>query len=386
MSSQSKARIDAYVSDHLSSTKGLIEELCKITSPTGNEQKKALFVLNRLHSYGADRAYIDDCGNVIYYHGCDNNEPITLFTAHIDTVFENITEIHPRYENGKMMAPSVGDNCANVAGLMKVIEMILNVSTRPQWQKNLLFTFNVGEEGLGNLKGIKHIMKAWHGKIDEVIAVDGQYKRVVNKAVGSRRLEVKLLTEGGHSWGKFGHTNAIAVASNMIQQIYTIEVPKEPKTTYNVGTITGGTSINTIAGDVEFSIDMRSIDEDQLSGLHEQMANIIKKNVPTDTKMKITVLGERPCSQMKSNSHLEEEIRLIRHDFGLETPFMALSTDANIPLSQHIPALAFGVYLGDGAHTVNEYIYLDSIQTGLSILLSFVLSYASNAGGLGNEI
>jgi tripeptide aminopeptidase len=366
-----------YINKHLASTKLLIAELCKIPSPTGNEQKKALFIWNKLKGYGADSAYIDDCGNVLYYHGLDNQEPVTLFTAHIDTVFEQISVINPVYENGKMIAPSVGDNCANVAGLMKVIEILFTISPKLQWQKNILFAFNVGEEGLGNLKGIKHIMKEWNGKIDEVIAVDGQYKRVVNKAVGSKRIEVELLTQGGHSWGKFGLTNAIAIAANIIQQIYTIKVPMEPKTTYNVGLITGGTSVNTIAGMVRFSIDMRSLDERSLGLLEEQISDIIKKNTPKDTRLKVTVLGDRPCSQIQDLSSLEAKISSIRRKYGLETPFMALSTDANIPFSQRIPALAFGVYLGDGAHTADEYIELDSLHIGLSILLSFVLSYAS---------
>ncbi|NLB42406.1 MAG: M20/M25/M40 family metallo-hydrolase, partial [Clostridiales bacterium] len=298
---------------------------------------------------------------------------VVVFSAHIDTVFQDIWEINPVIKEGKIYAPSILDNSINVAGQMYCIKILNDLNL--EIKKPTLFVFDVGEEGLGNLKGIRHAVDQWKDKIEAVIALDLGYESVVDTAVGSRRYAVTVQTEGGHSWGDFGNHSAILYASKIIDDIYNVKVPENHKTTYNVGIIKGGTTINTIAQDVEIAVDLRSIDETSLEQLYKKFMNIIDKHKSDQVRISIRTLGERPCGKTSHNSDLIKKIIETRKEFGLALNFNASSTDANYPISLGIPSVSFGVGIGKGVHTLDEYLIAESVKTGMKHLMSFVNKY-----------
>mgnify|MGYP000849543579 CR=1 FL=1 len=374
-----------YIDNQYDFLYNLAIDICKIPSMTDNEGQKAEFVLNKLKEIGAESAYIDEAGNVIYLYDSGetnpsgtmvNNKPnskLSIFAAHIDTVFKNIWDINPTIKEDKIYAPSVLDNSVNVAGLIFCIKILreLNVSI----EKPILFAFDVGEEGLGNLKGIKHITDEWKGSIDEVIALDLGYKAIVDTAVGSRRYSVTIETEGGHSWGAFGNDNAILYTAKIVNDIYKIQVPVSPKTTYNVGIIKGGTSINTIAENATIEVDLRSIDKTCLEQLYQNFVKIIENYKSDKVKISVRTLGERPCGTTPHDSSLIERVINTRDELGLKTEFRASSTDANYPMSLGIPSISFGIGDGMGVHTQDEYLIAESMKTGMKHLLRFILKY-----------
>jgi tripeptide aminopeptidase len=369
-----KERIKDYIKKNIPSLINLTEEICRIPSPTGQEEKKAHSIFDRLSE---DQVSIDEVENVLYLHNnIDESNRIIVVAAHIDTVFPDNIEIKPEIRDNKLYAPSVLDNSVNVAALLFIIEMFnkLNIN----FKKGILFAFNVGEEGLGNLKGIRHIVDKWKSNIDGVIAVDGGYEKIVNKAVGSMRYRLEINTEGGHSWSNFGNENAILHAARLIDRLYKINVPKEPKTTYNVGLINGGISVNTIAQNAEMMLDFRSEEGsclEQLIKEYERILLAVHDNSYDKVSRESKLIGERPCGINYHNPY-PEIIEAVREDMGMVTEFASGSTDANIPMSMGIPAISFGVGKGFGSHTTEEYLEIDSLETGLEHLIRFILEVA----------
>lgn len=365
-------KVDAYIRDNYAYLLDLIIEICSIPSPTGNEEKKADFILDMIREITEEDTWKDEEGNVICHLKTGKDTDISLITAHIDTVFEGIDKICPVRKGDRIYAPSIWDNSVNVAGLIFCIKMFHDLKAKPK--RDMLLAFTVGEEGLGNLRGIKHIMHHWQDKIHEVAALDTGYKSILNRSIGSRRYSINVQTEGGHSWGAFGKPNAIAYASRVINDLYKIDLPPHPKTTYNVGLIRGGRTVNSIAEEVEFVLDFRSTEEEHLSALEEKFFTLLEDSKEYGADIEIELLGERPCSGDVDTSSIINRIKLIRQYLGLDTRLRAGSTDANIPLSLGIPAVTFGVCNGGKSHTFDEYIELDSLETGMKHLAYFLLS------------
>jgi acetylornithine deacetylase/succinyl-diaminopimelate desuccinylase-like protein len=293
-----------------------------------------------------------------------------LYNAHIDTVFNQLDTITPAITGNILAAPSCGDNSSSVAGLLFFIRMMRELSI--VLPTGILFAFNVGEEGLGNLKGMRHIMTKWQNRISEVIAVDCTFDTFVNVAVGSRRYAVSVEAEGGHSWMHFGNDNAIAIAASIISQLYALTVPAQPKTTYNIGTISGGTTVNSIAAHAEFTVDLRSESMAELEQLDTAFKAILAQAQTPKIKITHTILGERPCSNGVLNAEIYDRITNIRRRKNLETVFVSASTDANIPLSQGIPAISFGFCRSHGEHTVHETLELDTLMPGILQMAEFM--------------
>lgn len=362
--------VQAYIREHAHEVVDLICTISSIPSPTGHTEKKAAWVLQYLNDLGIQNAYIDEVGNVIYPHELSKTAKFPLYNAHIDTVFNQLDTITPRIDGNILAAPSCGDNSTSVAGLLFLIKMIRDLHiTLPA---GILFAFNVGEEGLGNLNGMRHIMAQWKNRIAEVIAVDCSFDTAVNIAVGSRRYAVTVQAEGGHSWMHFGNDNAIAIASSIISRLYGMTVPKQPRTTYNVGTISGGTTVNSIAANATFTLDLRSESMDELEKLDAAVKKIIQ-NATTD-KIHITqqLLGERPCSNGILKSELYDRYEAVRKAQGLPTVWQSGSTDANIPLHLGIPGISFGICRSHGEHTIHETLEIDTIAPGLQQMADFM--------------
>lgn len=245
----------------------------------------------------------------------------------------------------------------------------------------MLFTLNACEEGLGNLDGVRCLFAEWAGRIARFITLDGGYDSICAKAVGSVRYRIVAETEGGHSFGSFGNRNAIEKLARLIALLYNVEPPKIPgvKTTYNVGVITGGTSVNTIAQNAEMLYEYRSDAREGLSAMRRKFEEAVSIIRPSCKRLTVERLGERPCSgsvNMADQKALISRASRIIEEFTGQKPGIASgSTDCNWPLSLGIPAVCFGGYIGHGAHTREEYIELDSLPTGFQTLLAFVLSY-----------
>jgi tripeptide aminopeptidase len=362
-------KVNSYIDSHMPEYIQLLYDVVSIASPTGKESNKAQFILKALHDMGAGEAYLDDVGNVVYPYHIKEKEKFPLYTAHMDTVFEGVDTITPEIDGQIMKAPSIGDNSSNIAALLFLIRLFRFLKI----DFPALFCFNVGEEGLGNLKGSLFLTDSWQNRLSAFIAIDGQSDRFVNAAVGSHRYAVHVVTKGGHSFANFGRRNAIAAASEIITDFYQLKVPKAPKTTYNIGTIQGGSTINTIASDVEFTVDMRSVSSAELERLDEHFQRILENHRSDEVIVETLLLGKRPCGEAPVDAEIYRRISKIRERDHKLTHFDCGSTDANIALSRGIPAMAFGVGRTSGAHTLEEELDLASISPGLKQMAAFIL-------------
>ncbi|MBP1925369.1 acetylornithine deacetylase/succinyl-diaminopimelate desuccinylase-like protein [Sedimentibacter acidaminivorans] len=355
----------------------LLISLAKIPAPSHKEDKRAEFCKQWLEKNGAENVYIDDAKNVVYPINCESTDEIIVFMAHTDIVFGDEDEILVKNKDGRLYAPGVGDDTANVVNLLMCAKYVTQKKLSPQ--KGFVFIMNSCEEGLGNLKGSKKIVETFGTRIKEFISFDGYVGTCTNKAVGSQRYKVTITTEGGHSYWNFGNQNAIYFLSSMIQTLYTINPPKKEKTTYNVGNISGGTSVNTIAESASMLYEFRSLDKDCLKQLENFFWSIIdsyrKMNIGVDVK----VIGIRPCDgdidKIKLYNLTEKNKEIIKYYYDGEINLSASSTDSNIPLSIGIPANTIGTVKGGGAHTRGEWIDIESLNIGLKIALTMVLSY-----------
>lgn len=355
----------------------LLRTLAAIPAPSHNEKARAEFIRDWLLSIGAENVMLDDAWNVIVPFCCSDKEPFLLCTAHTDVVFPDTTPLPVRVENGKLYAPGVGDDTANVVAMMLCIKFLIThpgVYTQPT-----LFVFDSCEEGLGNLKGIRAIMEAYSGRIREMVSFDLQWESIISRAVGSERWKIEMFTNGGHSYGDFGNENAIHRMSELVCLLYRQTVPQKEntKTTYNVGLISGGTSVNTIAQSASITYEYRSDDLECLERMAQQFQQILEHFKSDNTDLSVKAIGKRPCGmdipREKQEALISRCRNAVKKVTGTEPLLCSGSTDANIPLSLGIPAVTFGLYRGAGAHTRQEYVELDSLVPGLKIALVFLL-------------
>lgn len=357
----------------------LLKELCAIPAPSNYEEKRAAFCQKWLLEHGATNVTIDDALNVVFPYQCDKHEDLVVIMAHTDTVFPDLEPMPMSEEDGKLFCPGVGDDTANLAVLMTVAAYV--AQNKLETNCGILFVANAGEEGLGNLKGSRQIAKDYGSRIKEFISFDGYYDHVCNHAVGSHRYKVEVLTEGGHSFAAFGNRNAIQYLSSIISTLYNIKVPQDgsSKTTYNVGSITGGTSINTIAQQASMLYEYRSDSRTCLASMKTAFEAVIEAYRSMGITVNVTLLGERPCTgdvDVDKESELSSRCQdTIARYSGKMPRLCSSSTDCNIPLSLGIPAACFGVVLGGLAHTREEWIDLESLKTGLAIGADFILQY-----------
>ena len=355
----------------------MLRDLCAIPAPSHFEHQRAEYCKRWLEGIGAKGVYIDDALNVVYPIGCDNSDKITVFVAHLDTVFPD-TEPMPYIDDGEYIrCPSVGDDTASVVVLLNTAKYIIENDIK--FPNGVLLVCNSCEEGLGNLKGTKQIFKDYEGRISQFISFDAKFASMADRCVGSHRYEVEVKTEGGHSYGAFGNKNAIAELSRIVSEIYSIEVPHvdNSKTTYNVGGISGGTSINTIAQSAKMLCEYRSDNKDCLSIMKSKFDAIFNDATKRGLDISVKLLGERPCMGEVDYSKIERLKQIcgaiIEDVTGIAPDTHSSSTDCNIPLSLGIPALCVGVYIGGGAHTREEWIKKDSLPLGLEVGIKVVL-------------
>ncbi len=372
--------LEQYVEENRETAVKLIDAICRIPAPSNLEEKRAAFVLDWLRAHGCEGVYLDDAWNVIYPYHCEAGKDLILISAHTDTVFPDLEPFTVQYEGDKMSCPGVGDDTANLVVLMLLAAWAAKSGRSPK--HGILFAANSGEEGLGNLKGIRQIMRDFEGKITAHISLDGTYESICNRAVGSVRYQVRVHTEGGHSYGKFGNLNAIQVLSSLINTLYTYKVPAQGKNTYNVGMVQGGTSVNTIAQCAEMLFEYRSDVRESLAAMEKFFQKTLDCYRSMDkVQIDCALLGERPCNgeiDAERQTRLEEKARHIVETFSQKkVDFRSASTDCNIALSLGIPAVCFGCYLGEGAHTREESLSISSLKAGMKIAAAMVENWFS---------
>ena len=356
----------------------LLKTLAQIPAPSHHEEKRVEFCTQWLRDNGVENIHVDEAQNVICSFGVTEDNPLIMFGAHSDVVFPDTDPLPLREENGRLYCPGVGDDTASAVTLLLAAKYITENHLLPS-DCGLLIVINAAEEGLGNLKGIRKLMETYGSRVREFISFDARIGGSVDTAVGSRRFKIEVDTEGGHSYSKFGNRNAIAYLASLIDTLYTMKVPEGGRTTYNVGTISGGTSVNTIAQHAEMLYEFRSDDRNSLEIMAKHLDAAIEFYRAKGVQVTVTVVGDRPCggdvdpaAMDALRAHVNE---INRRHFGKDLLFVRGSTDCNIPLSMGIPALCLGCYTGEGAHTREEFVHMDSLLPGLKFALDVILSY-----------
>lgn len=354
----------------------LLQTLAQIPAPSGHEEKRAQFCRDWLVTNGAEDVYIDEALNVIYPIGVTENNPLYIFAAHSDVVFPDTKPLPLQIADGKIFCPGVGDDTASVAALLMAAKYIAQNQLLPK-NCGILLVINSCEEGLGNLKGTRQLMRNFGNRVQEFITFDGRNCKGVDRAVGSKRYRIEINTEGGHSYGAFGNRNAIAYLASLINTLYTIKVPEQGKTTYNVGTISGGTSVNTIAQHAEMLYEFRSDHGESLEIMENHLNMAVEFYRAKGIDVTVTLVGDRPCSGLVDETKMEflrsRAAAATRRYYNCDIQFGSGSTDCNVPLSMGIPAICVGCYDGAGAHTRQEYVEISSLLPGLNFAFDMIL-------------
>ena len=371
-------QIKAYAAAHADEARQLTEELCRIPAPSGKERARAEFCRDWLERCGTKDVRIDGADNMVLELNAAGSDALTVLMAHTDTVFPDTEPMEVHQEGGRLLCPGVGDDTANLAVLLLAARFLLEQGISPK--HGLVIAANSGEEGLGNLRGSRQLMADYRGRVARMISFDGYYNRLWNKAVGSARYRVTVRTRGGHSFRDFGAPNAIALLAEIISALYDIQPhwgPAGTVTTYNVGMVQGGTSVNTIAQEASMLYEYRSDEAAGLRGMEAAFLAVVEDFRAKGVDIEVESLGVRPCGEgvdpVVQAALSDWSEALLRRYTGGNIVVEPASTDCNIPLSLGIPAVSFGLCGGGGAHTRQEWIETASLETGLCIALETVL-------------
>ncbi len=369
-----------YLIDSEEETIKLIETLCGIPAPSHYEEKRAAFVKNWLTECGAKGVYIDEALNVVYPVGCEGKKDIVVFMAHTDTVFPDMEPMPFSRDEEYLYSPGVGDDTTHLAILMMIARYVARQELKAPC--GILFVANSCEEGLGNLKGVKQLMTDYEGKVAEVYSLDSDYSEICYKCVGSHRYEILFETEGGHSYSRFGNRNAIHAMADLVCRLYEHKVPVcgDSRTTYNVGIVEGGTSVNTIAPNAKILYEYRSDSAECLAIMQSMFEDTIRDAKEAGmADISVNLLGVRPCGGNVDEKHQQEMFertaKICEKHSGIPCGGVSGSTDCNVPMSLGIPSIAFGCCIERGAHTREEKVLISSIPVGMKIAAEVILRY-----------
>ena len=363
--------------------------ITEIPAPPFQESVRAAYMKKLLASTGL-RVEMDDTGNVIgEWPG--SSPDIVMLTAHLDTVFPAGTDVHVKREGGRLLAPGISDNGTGLAALVALSKAFREAKIKTT--KTILFVADVGEEGEGNLRGMRALVEAYKKRLKYVLALDGSATEyVTTAALASRRVEITITGPGGHSWSDFGAPNPIHALGRGIGRFVTAHVPESPRTSFNIGEIEGGTSVNSIPSSAHMKVDLRSESEKELATLETLLRDAVKAGIDEEMSaarergmagsanmlnLKINVLGVRPAGELPENSPLLAALLAADNQLGNRSRRERSSTDANIPLSVGIPAISLGAGgRSGGAHTLEEWYDPAGRELGLQRVALTVLGVA----------
>ena len=359
--------------------------LSEIPAPEFAEGPRAAALKKLLDSIGY-KARVDAMGNVVAERPGADPKNVVLVAAHIDTVFPAGTEVSVKRKGARLEGPGISDNGAGVAALVGLARAMNEGKIHTNM--TLVLAGDVGEEGEGNLRGIRQLVESYGSRLRAVIAIDGaSVEHITMEALASRRVEVTVTGPGGHSWSDFGLPNPIAALARAIVRFSTTRVPKDPRTTYNVGMIEGGTSVNAIPFSAKMKVDMRSENEKELDRIEQALRDAVQKGIDDEIAAtrsdegaldsKFKSLGIRPGGEIAADAPLLDAIRNVDRYMGNRSRPERSSTDANIPLSMGIPAIALGGGgRGGGSHSLAEWYDSTDRDIGVKRVLLTALSVA----------
>jgi len=360
----------------------------RIAAPPFHEGERSAWLCRSLRELGYD-AWQDEVANVLALHpGSDPDGRVLAVSAHMDTIFPRSVQVEIRREVTRLIGPGISDNGAGLAALWAIAAALKHCGLRTR--APVLLLANVGEEGEGNLRGMRHVFadERWRERIAQMIVLDGSgTDLVVNEGLGSRRFEVVLRGPGGHSWSDFGAPSPLVAAARAIAVLSRLHLPAEPKTTLSIGTIEGGTSVNAIPETVKVRIDVRSAEAQQLERLELEVRRAFSNAVSevnaetaanrSQLTHEVLPAGDRPAAELRPDAPILLALRAADARLGIRSKTQRASTDANVPLALGVDALAIGGGgYGGGAHTMAEWFEPVGRDRALKRILLILLALA----------
>ena len=361
-------------------------ELTEVSAPPFGESARAALFATLLRDAGLDEVEIDGVGNVVARRQGTGNGQTVAIVAHLDTVFPEGTDVQVRRRGRRLYAPGIGDDSRGLVVLLNVARALAHADVRTVG--DVLFVGSVGEEGRGDLRGVRYLLREGGPRLDQFIAIDGgSDSRVVNQALGSRRYLVSVHGPGGHSWGDFGLANpvhALASAIHYFDVSAELVVSAGPAASYNVGRIGGGTSVNAVPFESWAEVDMRSIDPFKVDQLESALRSAVLRAVGERNRARdrgqpleatFDVIGDRPSGTVAPDTPLVGRALAVTRFLGFEPQLGAASTDANVPIAYGVPAITLGRGgIGGGAHSLDEWWVPENAHIGVQRALLILVA------------
>ncbi len=329
-------------------------QICEIPAPPFKEQERGGYLARRFAELGLSDVQTDEVGNVIGFYRGASEQPLLVISAHQDTVFPEGTDVTVKRVGSRLLAPGIADNCAGLAALIGLTQALNAALIQPRG--SIAFVATVGEEGEGDLRGVRHLFTegALAGRVAAFVSFDGPgVEFITHQALGSKRFRITLYGPGGHSWGDFGVVNPVHALGRIVAKLSDYRAPAEPRTTYNVGRIEGGESVNVIPEWARLDVDLRSAAELELSRLEEFLLRAINQAVLDENALRaasgqqlkviIELIGHRPSGETPRQAPLVQTAIEASQALGIKPLLNRASTDANIPISLGVPAITIGV-------------------------------------------
>ena len=362
--------------------------ICEIPAPPFKEQERGRYFAARFNELGLDDVHTDTEGNVIGFYRGEREQPLVVVSAHLDTVFPEGTDVRVRHVGSRMCAPGIADNCAGLAALIGLIQA-MNAG-QIKLRGTIAFVATVGEEGEGDLRGVRHLFT--EGKlakrVSSFISFDGTgVDFITHQALGSRRYRIRLEGPGGHSWGDFGVVNPVHALGRAVARLADYHAPAEPRTTYSVGRIEGGESVNVSPQSASMDVDLRSVSDPELARLEDFLLMALNRAVIDENVMRaasgkklkadVRLIGNRPSGETPRESYLVRTAMEASRVLGITPILNRASTDANIPISLGIPAITIGAGgKSNDSHRLSEWFDPTGRELGYKRALLLTLGLA----------
>jgi acetylornithine deacetylase/succinyl-diaminopimelate desuccinylase-like protein len=362
--------------------------ICEIPAPPFKEHERARYFAARFIEVGLSDVHTDSEGNVIGFYRGEADTPLLVLSAHLDTVFPEGTDVRVRRVGSRLCAPGIADDCTGLAILIALAQALNAAQIRPRG--TIAFVATVGEEGEGDLRGVRHLFSEGRlaGRVSAFVSFDGpSLDFITHQALGSRRYRIRLEGPGGHSWGDFGVVNPVHAMGRIVARLADCRVPAEPRTTYNIGRIEGGESVNVIPQWAQMDVDLRSASEGELGRLEEFLLaavnraaldeNALRAAAGRKLKVEVQLIGNRPSGETPRQAPLVRTALEASRAMGLNPVLNRASTDSNIPISLGVPAITLGVGgVSSDSHRLSEWYDPTGRETGYKRALLLALGMA----------